>query len=203
MKRKASILETNEYLLWLDIETTGLDPQNNEIIELAYVLTDFKLNNIYAENHFIIKPQTEFDNLILNMNEWCKNQHSKSGLLEKVKTSICNITDVENNILNLLSTLEKNQKVYLAGNSVHFDKSFINQYMKNLSNKISYRIVDVSSFAIICKNLDVDIYDKRPLKKYKHTALSDIWESINEYQYYLRNFIKYNDITNLGFANCK
>ena len=91
-----------------------------------------------------------------------------------------------------MSSFEENSKIYLAGNSVHFDKSFINQYMKNLSDKISYRIVDVSSFSIICKNLDVDIYDKRPLKKYKHTALSDIWESINEYQYYLNNFIKFN-----------
>lgn len=179
-----------EYLLWIDIETTGLNPSLNEILEIAYVLTDFDLKNIYCEKNFIVKQKKNYDEILLNLDKWCMNQHTNSGLLKKVKEATSSIEDIENEILTELSKhTETKSSIYLAGNSVHFDKSFINHYMKNLSTQISYRILDVSSFSITCKNLNGEIYDKCPLKKYKHTALSDIWESINEYAYYLENFL--------------
>lgn len=178
----------NEYLLWLDIETTGLNPSQHVIIELAYVLTDFNIKNIFKEKDYIINPDDTIENIISNMDPWCIEQHTKSNLLSKIKESKYSVEQVENLILNDLHTfLPENSKIYLAGNSVHFDKMFLNKYMKNLSDKLSHRILDVSSFAIMFKNLYNEIYDKRPLKKYKHTALSDIWESINEYIYYVEN----------------
>lgn len=179
-----------EYLLWLDIETTGLDPLKNEIIELAYVLTDFSLKQIYNENHYIIKPLTTYESMLNNIDSWSLRNHTSNGLLLKSKTSEISIFDVEKDIIYQLNKIVTNNSlIYLAGNSVHFDKLFINHYMKNLSNKLSHRILDVSSFAIVCKNIKGGVYDKRPFKKYKHTALSDIWESINEYAYYIENFL--------------
>lgn len=180
-----------EYLLWIDIETTGLNPQHNEIIEIAYVLTDFSVKEIYEENEYVLKPIISYENVLLQMDNWCKTQHSNSGLLTKVKTALHSVYEIEYYIIDIINKYKTdNSIIYLAGNSVHFDKMFINHYMKNLSKCISHRILDVSSFSIICKNLNYKVYDKRPLKKYKHTALSDIWESINEYIYYLENFIK-------------
>jgi len=180
-----------EYLLWIDIETSGLDYKTQHILELAYVLTDFDVKNIYSENNYVIKPQVSYELLISKMDQWCINQHTNSGLLQKVKASNYTLLDVENNILEILNkNIDKDSVIYLAGNSVHFDKLFIDIYMKNLSFRISHRILDVSSFAIACKHLNVEKFEKKPLKKYKHTALSDIWESINEYCYYVENFLE-------------
>jgi oligoribonuclease len=124
------------------------------------------------------------------MDEWCLTQHTKSGLISKLKKADKSISTIEKELINMLNVYtETNSIIYLAGNSVHFDKKFIDYYMKDLSNKISYKILDVTSFAILCKNLNGKMFDKRPFKKYKHTALSDIWESINEYAYYIENFL--------------
>jgi oligoribonuclease len=181
---------TKEYLLWIDLETTGIDPLSNEILEIAYVITDFSLKTIYHENNYVIRPKIDYDILLQRMDNWCLTQHKKTGLLDKIQTSEYYISDVDDIIINVLNNILPNDVViYLAGNSVHFDKMFIDRYMIKLSKKISHRILDVSSFAIICKNLNCQIFNKRPLKKYRHTSLSDIWESINEYAYYLDNFI--------------
>lgn len=176
-----------EWLLWIDIETTGLDIEKSKIIQIACVLTNFDLSieNIIPE----ITINCEESDLLL-MDEWCKNQHSKSGLLDKVKTSKININQAEETILTILNqNVSIKDKIYIAGNSVHFDKKFIDFYMPKLSKFLSYRIVDVSSFSIVYRNIFPKMHSNRPLKKLCHTAQQDIFESMEEYKYYI-NCIK-------------
>jgi oligoribonuclease len=175
-----------ELLLWIDLETTGLDPEKCEILELAVILSDFSTKNLYFQYEF----QIHYDLNNLKLDNWCKIQHEKSGLLSKVEKSKLSLNWVEDFILNELSIIINNEtKIYISGNSVHFDKSFIKIHMKKLYNILSHRILDVSSLAIVYKNLNIEYYNKAPVKKYKHTALDDIIESINEYRHYIK-FIK-------------
>jgi oligoribonuclease len=178
-----------EWLLWIDIETTGLDPMNCNILQVACMLSSVDLEIQKSLTEYTIKC----DKTILdNMNEWCKNTHNNSGLLKNVNNSMLSLIEVENSILNILNcNVSLKNKIYLAGNSVHFDKKFIEHHMKRLYSRLSHRIVDVSSLGIVLSNLDNNICNKRPIKKYKHTAESDLSESIEEYKFYL-SYIKSN-----------
>jgi oligoribonuclease len=148
------------------------------------------------EKDYIVKPINSYNNCISQMDEWCLTHHTKNGLISKLKTAEKCIKTIEGEIIKMLDIYtETGSIIYIAGNSVHFDKKFIDHYMSDLSNKMSYKILDVTSFAILCKNLNGKIFDKRPFKKYKHTALSDIWESINEYAYYIENFLNLENVS--------
>ena len=176
------------WLCWIDIETTGLDINNCKILQLMCILTSYDLRTKYIFPEFTLKCDEE---TLETMDEWCKKHHGKSGLLEKVKNSNIEIGEAEESLIMYLNQhIKLNEKVYIAGNSVHFDKKFLDKYMPNLMSKLSYRIVDVSSLALICRELNIDIYDKSPEKKYSHTAQEDLLESINEYKYYIENFLK-------------
>lgn len=172
-----------EWLLWLDLETSGLDSDTSDILQVAFALTNFDLSITHGFHEYTIYQDKS---IIDNMDPWCRDQHMKSGLLDHVFKSEHSIIDAENAILRLLNS-EKAVKdtVYIAGNSVHFDKKFVDRYMKRLSKMLSYRIVDVSTLSIIFKNTQSDIYLNKPHKRFLHTALSDIEESVNEYSYYL------------------
>lgn len=175
-----------EWLLWIDLETSGLDVNNCYILQIASILTDFNVHELFKLPEMTIKINSE---KLDNMDPWCKEQHTQSGLIKKVKESKISLLDVENEIINFLNSKTSDQDIiYIAGNSVHFDKKFIDFHLPKLSKKLSYRIIDVSSIALVCKNLNPRVYDKRPVKTYLHTAESDLLESINEYNFYKQYF---------------
>lgn len=177
-----------DWLLWVDIETTGLDPNEDKILQLACVLTNCQDEKIHYKQEFTFYHD---EGTLLKMSEWCKEQHFKSGLVYDVLQSSWTIEDVERKIILILNQhLTIRDTVYLAGNSVHFDKSFISRLMPLLAKRCSHRIVDVSSLAIICKHLAPNLYENRPDKSHEHTAMADIMESIAEYTYYKATFLK-------------
>lgn len=171
-----------DWLLWIDIETDGLNPNENNILQIACILTDFNLEIEHYLGEFVIGYDVEN----LNLSEWCKIQHGQSGLLEKVYKSKLKLHEVESTIINNLNCyVGLKDTVHIAGNSVYFDKSFIDKYMVKLSKRLNRRIVDVSTISILCKNLRKQVYDNKPIKNNKHTALFDIQESIEEMRYYI------------------
>lgn len=176
-----------DWLLWVDIETSGLNVENDYILQLACILTNFKDTVIHYKQEFTFGH----DKFILdNMSEWCQKQHAESGLIERVLESTLQLQEAEKQILmNMNLHLTIRDKLYLAGNSVHFDKKFIDKHMPVLSSRLSHRIIDVSTVAILCKNLAPEIYEFRPTKMHCHTAMQDILESMNEYRYYRTCFI--------------
>jgi oligoribonuclease len=169
-----------EWLLWIDIETSGLDVDHHNILQIACILTDFHLTIQHVFGQITIKqPLDKWD-------PWCIEQHTASGLMSDVQNSTTTLADAERSIIGWLNSfLAVKDTVYIAGNSVHFDKRFIDKYMPMLASRLSYKIVDVTSLGIVCKHIDRAWYDKRPEKRYSHTALADIIESTKEYKHYL------------------
>jgi len=168
--------------LWLDCEMTGLDYQRDHILEIACILTNCQMIPL-AEYHAVIHHN---DGILNTMNEWCQSTHSSSGLINAVKKSNLNYTDVQLAIMRLLKTHSIPQNIYIAGNSVYNDLYFIKKYMPEIADFLHYRIFDITAFKILAMTKKISPF----AKKNQHTAFDDIKESIAEYQYYQKILFK-------------
>ncbi|KAK9881065.1 hypothetical protein WA026_014410 [Henosepilachna vigintioctopunctata] len=172
-------------IVWIDMEMTGLDIDKDKIMEVACLITDSDLN-IVAEgpNIIIHQPKEVLD----NMNEWCKNQHGKTGLSEECAKSTTTIEEAEEKLLNFVEANVTEKVSPLAGNSVYMDRLFLRKFMKNVDDHLHYRIIDVSTIKEVCRRWNGEVYSSAPKKGYGHRALNDIRESIEELKYYKNNF---------------
>lgn len=166
-------------LAWMDMEMTGLDPQRDEILEIACILTDGDLN-IVAEGPTLTLKTSE--KILASMDEWNKTHHEASGLLKRVRTQGISTQQAELLLLDFLRNHLKPQESPLCGNSIWQDRRFLAHKMPRLEAFFHYRIIDVSSIKELAKRW----YPNLPPfeKKKKHEALSDIRESIAELRYY-------------------
>tara|TARA_R110000868_G_scaffold96162_2_gene264617 strand:+ start:34681 stop:35229 length:549 start_codon:yes stop_codon:yes gene_type:complete len=167
-------------LIWLDLEMTGLDIQNDVIIEIASIITDQQLN-ILAEGPVLAIFQPDI--ILDNMNDWCKKQHSKSGLVDRVKASNVSVAQAENETLKFWKEWVQEGESPLCGNSVHNDRLFLSKYMQKLEKFLHYRHLDVSTPKLLSKYW----YDNEFKKDSKHLALDDIKDSIEELKFYRQN----------------
>lgn len=174
--------DKNTNLVWIDIETTGLDVENNRIIEIATIITDKELN-ILAEGPNLVIHQS---NEILNaMGEWCTKQHGNSGLTHESRMSYITESQAEEEILAFIQQYVAENEAPLCGNSVHFDRKFLEKYMPKLSNFLHYRNIDVSTVRELMTRwtcfFDIMLTNKKPPV---HRSLADIKMSIKELQLY-------------------
>ncbi|WP_025918402.1 oligoribonuclease [Herminiimonas sp. CN] len=177
----------NEFnLVWVDMEMTGLDPDNDRIIEVAVVVTDAQLN-ILAEGPVFAIHQPE---AIMNgMDAWNKGTHGRSGLIERVRTSTVSEADVESALIDFLKHFVPAGKSPMCGNTICQDRRFMARGMPKLEAFFHYRNLDVSTLKELCKRWKPEI--ATGFKKHqKHTALADIIESVEELRYYRQHFIK-------------
>ena len=174
------------HLVWLDMEMTGLDPERERIIELAMIVTDTHLVTI-AESPVWVVHQS--DAQLDAMDEWNKNTHGRSGLIDKVKASVHDETMVEAAALEFLQDYVPKGESPMCGNSIGQDRRFMVRYMPKLEDWFHYRNLDVSTLKELCKRWKPDVA-KGFVKKADHTALADIRESIEELKYYREHFIK-------------
>ncbi len=178
-----------DFLVWIDCEMTGLDVFNDRIIEICCILTDGNLNVLDEKGYhsYIHCPKDILD----NMNEWCINQHGKSGLTQKVLNCNKTVSQVENELLNYIKRyIPTPNTALLSGNSVHMDKFFMMKEMPKVINHLHYRILDVSSFSEMCKRHNYDLFKKQPKKLKQHTAKSHILESMEQMKWFLQNYCK-------------
>lgn len=177
----------NEFnLVWIDMEMTGLDPDNDRIIEVAAIVTDSELN-VLAEGPVFAIHQP--DEVLDRMDAWNKGTHGRSGLIDRVKASTVSEADAQAALIDFLKRYVPSGKSPMCGNSICQDRRFMVRSMPKLEAFFHYRNLDVSTLKELCKRWKPGI--AAGFKKHQmHTALADIKESIEELRYYREHFIK-------------
>ncbi|MCL4119376.1 UNVERIFIED_CONTAM: hypothetical protein GTU68_066952 [Idotea baltica] len=166
---------------------TGLNIDEETIMEAAVIVTDSNLKTITEGPNLIIKVS---DEKLDNMNDWCKKHHGESGLTESCRKSEVTLSMAEDQILQFVAQHTEPGKAPLAGNSVHADKKFLDKYMPKLMKHLHYRIVDVSTVKELCRRWYPTQFESAPKKALSHRALDDIKESILELKYYREAIFK-------------
>ena len=165
-------------LLWIDLEMTGLDPAKDKILEVAAIATDMRLNQI-ATYEATIKVEDQTIKTRMVGSFWEKNQKTRDALIANNQTGQP-IETVERELLDFVKK-HFNKTIYLAGNSIHQDRKFIDQEMPAFSQKLHYRMLDVSAWKIYFENAK----NRKFVKPENHRALDDINGSIEELKWYL------------------
>ena len=169
-------------LLWIDLEMTGLDPVKDRILEVAAIATDMSLNEVGRFEAVVkVSPTLMKERMVGDF--WEKNAKSRDGLMAQNADGEP-AKEVEK---KLLEFLDKNfgKEIYLAGNSIHQDRKFIEREMPELNKRLHYRMLDVSAWKIYFENA----LGRKFVKPEEHRALGDIEGSIEELKWYL-TFLK-------------
>lgn len=169
------------HLVWMDLEMTGLQPEQDRILEIAVLVTDADLN-IVAEGPELVIHQSE-EQLAL-MDEWNRKTHGNSGLIERVRASTVTEAEAEAEVLAFLRKHVGKRVAPLAGNSIHQDRRFLAKYMTEVDAYLHYRLVDVSSLKELARRWFPETYAAVPKKSERHRALEDIRGSVEELRFY-------------------
>lgn len=173
-------------LIWIDLEMTGLNPQQDRIIEIATIVTDKDLN-ILAEGPVMAIHQS--DEIMNGMDSWCTTQHGKSGLTQRVKDSRISEVDAERQTIAFLEQYVPKGKSPMCGNSICQDRRFLFNYMPLLEAFFMYRNLDVSTLKELARRWAPDVA-KGFNKESSHLALDDIRDSIAELKFYREHILK-------------
>ncbi|MBL4280691.1 oligoribonuclease [Vibrio fluvialis] len=171
---------SDQNLIWIDLEMTGLDPETHKIIEIASIVTDSQLN-ILAEGPVLAVHQPESE--LQKMDDWCTNTHSNSGLVERVRQSSVNEDDAVAQTIAFLEQWVPAGKSPICGNSIGQDRRFLYKHMPRLEEYFHYRYIDVSTIKELTRRWKPEVLDGFS-KQGSHLALDDIRESIAELKFY-------------------
>lgn len=166
-------------LVWIDLEMTGLFPETCHVLEIASVVTDSDLE-VIAEGPDLVVHQP--DEVLAEMNEWCKVQHGESGLVDQIKASTVSLTDAEDQTIAFLRKHVPDGVSPLCGNSIGLDWRFIKVHMPRLAKFVSGELVDVTAIKELARRWYPE--DKPPDKADTHRARDDIMESVAELKFY-------------------
>ena len=171
---------------------TGLDVTRDALIEVAVVITDADLNIVDPGIDVLITPPAE---ALEGMNEFVRQMHTSSGLLDELPSGIT-MEDAQQQVLDYIRCFVPTpKKALLAGNSVGTDKMFLEANMPMVIDHLHYRLVDVSSIKELAKRWYRKAFEEAPVKHGGHRALADILESIQELEYYRRVLFPHEPIT--------
>jgi oligoribonuclease len=170
-----------EYLVWIDCEMTGLNPDTECLVEIAAVITDTELNVMDEGIDLVIKPRA---GTIEAMGDYVRKMHTDSGLINEFEDGL-ELEDAEAQVLEYIKKYIPTAKTTpLAGNTISTDRLFITKYMPKLDDHLHYRNIDVSTIKELAKRWYPRAYFQAPKKDGGHRALADILESIEELKYY-------------------
>lgn len=173
-------------LIWIDLEMTGLDPETDHIIEIATIVTDTHLNVLAEGPVFAIyQPQAILD----KMDSWNTNQHGQSGLTKRVQHSDITEADAQAQTIAFLQQYVPEGASPMCGNTICQDRRFLARYMPKLEKYFHYRQLDVSTLKILAKRWAPQVSESFE-KISSHEALQDIRDSIAELRHYRTHFLK-------------
>ena len=194
------LAKSDQNLVWLDCEMTGLDPDKERLIEIAIVITG-PLLTPRIEGPVLVIHQS--DDLLGAMDAWNKGTHGRSGLIDKVKASTVSEAEAEKLILEFIARYVPKSVSPLCGNTISQDRRFLVKYMPKLEAYLHYRNLDVSTLKELAQRWRPDVSTLKELakrwrpdvysafkKQQKHTALADVHESIDELIHYRTHFLR-------------
>jgi oligoribonuclease len=181
---------TKSTLFWIDLEMTGLNPENDLIIQTAAIVTDDNLNIVAElpdqEIHYDCLP--EMDPFVVTM-------HTTSGLLQKVKQSTITLAQAEQRLIQFYNTYcapNNNLKPILCGDCVWHDRKFLDQHMPKFAALLHYEILDISCFKQVMQRWYPHEYEKYEKNETQHTAHEDTMQAIADLQFYRQYMFKPN-----------
>jgi oligoribonuclease len=177
---------SDQNLVWVDLEMTGLEPETDVIIEIATIVTDSELRTL-AEGPVMAVHQS--DQRLAGMDEWNTTHHNRSGLVERVRESADTEASATEKTIEFLQQYVPAGASPMCGNSICQDRRFMARYMPVLERYFHYRNLDVSTLKILAQRWRPEL-EKGFLKTGTHLALDDIRESIAELRYYRETFLK-------------
>jgi oligoribonuclease len=178
-------MPSSDYLIWIDLEMTGLKPDTDVIIEMATIVTDANLD-VVAEGPVIAIHQPA--EVMAGMDEWNRRTHGASGLIERVRTSTYTMASAESRTMEFLRVLVEPNASPMCGNSICQDRRFLARHMPTLEKFFHYRNLDVSTLKELARRWAPDLIPGFS-KRGEHMALADIQESIRELSYYREHLL--------------
>lgn len=185
----ASLKKSDQNLVWLDCEMSGLDPEKERLLEIAVVVTGPNLTPRIDGPVLVIHQS---DEVLDGMDAWNKGTHGRSGLIDKVKASVVDEAAAEKQLIEFISRYVPKNGSPMCGNTIGQDRRFLVKYMPKLEAFFHYRNLDVSTLKELAKRWKPAAYSAFK-KQQAHTALADVHESIEELEHYRETFLKIND----------
>ena len=179
------LASSDQNLVWIDLEMTGLYPDRDRIIEIAVVVTDPQLGNRIEGPVFAVHQS---DAALDAMDAWNKGTHGRSGLVDRVKASTVNEEQAQEQVIAFLKRYVPKNASPMCGNSICQDRRFLANTMPKLEEYFHYRNLDVSTLKELAKRWKPEILAGFK-KAQAHTALADIHESIDELAYYREHLL--------------
>jgi len=169
-------------LAWMDLEMTGLDPSRHTIVEIATLITDDDLQLVAEGPDLIIHAN---DTQLAAMDDFVTNMHTKSGLLDEIKSSTISLEQAGAETMAFLQEhISEARSVPLCGNSIGTDRRFLATYLSEIEEFLHYRSVDVSTLKELARRWNPEALDSAPKKAAGHRAMDDIRESLDELRHY-------------------
>lgn len=184
-----TLAKSDQNLVWLDCEMSGLDPENERLLEIAVVITSPDLST-RVDGPVLVVHQSEA--VLGGMDAWNKGTHGRSGLIDKVRASTLDEAAAEQQLLDFISRYVPRSGSPMCGNTIGQDRRFLVKYMPRLEAYFHYRNLDVSTLKELAKRWKPAAYAAFK-KQQAHTALADVHESIDELLHYRDTFLRLQD----------
>lgn len=180
------LIKSDQNLIWIDCEMTGLDPEVDRLIEIAVIVTGPHLTP-RVEGPVLVIHQS--DEQLGKMDAWNKGTHGRSGLIDKVKASTLTEEQAQEQVIQFIHQYVPKNGSPMCGNSIGQDRRFLVKYMPKLESYFHYRNLDVSTLKELSKRWRPEVHGAFK-KQQRHTALADVMESIDELSHYREHFIR-------------
>jgi oligoribonuclease len=184
-----ALKKSDQNLVWLDCEMSGLDPEKERLLEIAVIVTGPHLSP-RIEGPVLVIHQS--DAVLDAMDSWNKGTHGRSGLIDRVKASALDEAAAEEQVLEFIARYIPKQGSPMCGNTIGQDRRFLVKYMPRLEAYFHYRNLDVSTLKELAKRWKPAAFSAFK-KQQAHTALADVHESIEELDHYRKTFLRLDD----------